>query len=82
MHYLDQRGLDDPAFNPPNADNRMLDLRTVVWLVRPTIANTQRVAAQVRSMRSAAAPAGSRCVRRAQAALGLAGSSRGAEASH
>lgn len=39
-------------FNPTGADNRLLDLRTVLWVVRPTLANAQRVAAQARSLRT------------------------------
>ncbi len=41
-----------PAWAHAGADNRLVDLRTVLWLLRPTMANTQQVAAQARSLRA------------------------------
>ncbi len=51
MIYADGRPLDDPSLNPPGTDTRMLDMRTVIWLMRPTIENAQKAAAQIRSLR-------------------------------
>ncbi|KXZ47472.1 hypothetical protein GPECTOR_35g910 [Gonium pectorale] len=46
--YLDPgKRLDDPAYNA--AEPRLADVRNVLYLVRPTLANAQAVAAQVKN---------------------------------
>ncbi|KAJ9518384.1 hypothetical protein QJQ45_010290 [Haematococcus lacustris] len=71
LAYLEDRALDDPVYNPVAADNRLVDLRSVLFIVRASLQNAQRVAAMVRGARTRAA---------AGAGAGTGGAGRGAAA--
>ena len=47
MIYLENKRLDDPAYN--SGDTRVADIRSIVYIIRSTVENTQLVAAQVKS---------------------------------